>query len=436
MEIDEKEIRNFLSSAKFTDAVIKFARENRLDVSEKILVDIYNDLLEGKFNLYKLNRELENRLKLNPDKAKELSLSLMIIYDDLVPEKLKVLAEKKIQQDLNQPAAPETLDGLIEDIKSRADLRISQNLSKRFETIVVNWFRGVRTDSGTKEALIKSTKIGGLNLSEEQAQNLVNVLKDKKGELDKQGFDISALVEEGGAQGKIEETEIDVKAKVKPASEAPVISRDVGINQLLKEKGIEYSELAKKEKIKRELGDTERVPEVSSEFAKEIVEEEEFLESKKEIPPLPASAPVPSPVAPKPISRAKIKIREQPILRKTVPEARPKLEDVKFTEPKLYGPLDELASLSITDFRRLSKDPKEAALKIMGKLDLLEDESLSKKAEGISALKSSPLYKLYAEIMNLAIKQGKSIEQIINENKKISLQEFKAIAELNQNLKY
>ena len=38
--------------------------------------------------------------------------------------------------------------------------------------------------------------------------------------------------------------------------------------------------------------------------------------------------------------------------------------------------------------------------------------------------------------MNQAIKQGKSFEQVIEEMDQLTLEEFKAIMELNKNLKY
>jgi hypothetical protein len=110
------------------------------------------------------------------------------------------------------------------------------------------------------------------------------------------------------------------------------------------------------------------------------------------------------------------------------------MTDVKF-DRKLYGPLDELAALTLADFRRLSKDPSQAMQKIIGKLDILEGESVVQKNEGIKALKSSPLYKIYADIMNKAL-MGKSFEQAIAERGDITMAEFKAIMELNKSLKY
>ena len=123
-------------------------------------------------------------------------------------------------------------------------------------------------------------------------------------------------------------------------------------------------------------------------------------------------------------------------LKKTALSAsgRPKMEDIKFT-PKLYGPIDELASLDVSDFRRLGKDPEMAAQKIMNKLDLLAEDSLGKKKEGIDALHSSELYKTYTEILKKSVLAGKPYEEILKQDDRITVSELRAIMKLQKQLK-
>ncbi len=107
----------------------------------------------------------------------------------------------------------------------------------------------------------------------------------------------------------------------------------------------------------------------------------------------------------------------------------------------VMGPVEELKSLSLDDFRRMADNPKEAAEKIFEKISYLEDESLVKRAEGIQAWKKSPVYKLYLKIGGLSLKEKRPVEQIILDLKNkqqpfLSPAEFQAIADLNNRLSY
>ena len=110
------------------------------------------------------------------------------------------------------------------------------------------------------------------------------------------------------------------------------------------------------------------------------------------------------------------------------------MEDIKFI-PKLYGPIDELASLTIDDFRRLAKTPEEGAQKILNKLELLGDDSLEKRAKGIKALQGSNLYKVYTDVLQQSVTKGRSYEEILTSNSNITLSELRAIMKLNKQLK-
>lgn len=117
-----------------------------------------------------------------------------------------------------------------------------------------------------------------------------------------------------------------------------------------------------------------------------------------------------------------------------VNQGRPQMNDVTFT-PKLVTPVDELQSLSLQDFRRLSKDPLTAIKKISDKLELLSQESLRKKSEGIEALKKSALYSDYSAIMSESVIKGISYNQVIAERKTLTEAEYQALMQLNKLLR-
>lgn len=120
--------------------------------------------------------------------------------------------------------------------------------------------------------------------------------------------------------------------------------------------------------------------------------------------------------------------------------AKKQVVDVKFSS-KLFGPTEELAALSLIDFRRLSKDPKTAIQKIIDKISLLEEESFRKRIDGIRSWQMSEVYKLYSNIGEISLRQEKPIKQVIEDFEKqgkpvLTEAEFDAIMELNKTLRF
>lgn len=115
------------------------------------------------------------------------------------------------------------------------------------------------------------------------------------------------------------------------------------------------------------------------------------------------------------------------------PQLRKKIEDVVYT-PRVLTPIDELRSFRLEDFRRLASSPRAAADKIAQRIGVLEHDSLIKKAEGIQALKESGLYKMYADIMQKSLLEGKPFSEVISTQETLTMEEFEALMELNKKL--
>lgn len=151
----------------------------------------------------------------------------------------------------------------------------------------------------------------------------------------------------------------------------------------------------------------------------------------------PRVAPTPTPpmvaqprVAPTPASRP-------------APPAPPVAASMADVRPpaKLVGPVEELRRLTVTDFRKLSSDPVEAAGKIEDKLKLLEEESLPRRFEGIAALKRSELFSIYWSVAQASLVQGLPVAAILDERRSEQLpvlteKEFDAIMELNRRIRF
>ncbi|MFH1047863.1 MAG: hypothetical protein V1738_06180 [Patescibacteria group bacterium] len=120
---------------------------------------------------------------------------------------------------------------------------------------------------------------------------------------------------------------------------------------------------------------------------------------------------------------------------------KPVVSDVKSPAAKLLGPVEELRSLTLKDFRRLSKDPKEATLKIRDKIDLLGDEqSFEVKTAGIVAWRDSAINKLYLEILRRSL-EGKPLNEVMTTMESagedtLTKVEFDAIMKLNRDIRF
>ena len=64
----------------------------------------------------------------------------------------------------------------------------------------------------------------------------------------------------------------------------------------------------------------------------------------------------------------------------------------------LTGPLQELQALDLINWRRLGRDARERSRKILEKINLLEHDSFTKKAQGISNWRQSPVYQMYLNL--------------------------------------
>jgi hypothetical protein len=120
-------------------------------------------------------------------------------------------------------------------------------------------------------------------------------------------------------------------------------------------------------------------------------------------------------------------------------QPRSVVADIKYV-PKLTGPVDELRAMAVKDFRRLSRDPHEATLKIRDKIDLLEDQSFEVKSAGIKAWQDSETNRLYLGMLRSSLEGKPIIDVIVEKEGKgepvLSKAEFDAIMELNRKLRF
>ncbi|MBU1148688.1 hypothetical protein KKI23_01220 [Patescibacteria group bacterium] len=142
--------------------------------------------------------------------------------------------------------------------------------------------------------------------------------------------------------------------------------------------------------------------------------------------------------------RAKTLAKQAPgmpyVIRPSFEANKPRVEDIK-QPTRVLSPIDEIRELSLLNFQRLADSSQGRIDKLTEKLDILQEDSYAKKAEGIKAWKQSPVYRLYIEIGQQSMVQGKAIEEIIRSRQQqnqpvITFDEFQLVADFNKSLRF
>ncbi|MFA5021869.1 MAG: hypothetical protein WC508_02225 [Patescibacteria group bacterium] len=280
---------------------------------------------------------------------------------------------------------PLNLDEEIEMVIKKSGIHFTdQQLAKRFTSIITSRLKHIRDQVQTKEALLSSPTAGGMGFTSVQADRIMLAINQVLDQL-------SNKLRQGVSQEPFSDLQQEVQ---KLLAQQPLVSSPPKI--------------------------------VFSAPAKPV-------EPAKVTPIKPVAVEKPQPVAaPKPPA-----LPQMPAANTFT---KPKIEDVRF-EPKLTGPIEEIHSMTLIDFRRLGSTPQQAIEKIIEKIDLLEEESFTKKTQAIKAWKENEVYRLYLALGDQSMEERKPIAEIIEEKQKanqptLTSQEVEAIIELNQKLRY
>jgi len=301
----------------------------------------------------------------------------------------QVVSESPVLVKEEATRAPLDLDKEVENILKQSQLNLTDpEQEKRFKNIILARFKDVRDRLETKEMLLSSPAVGGMGLDNQTTDRILAIV-------DKEFQRLNGRLRQEVSQ----EPFADLQAEA--------------------------------EKI---LGDETFGPPTL------------VFESKKAVSPMPpvARVPVVRPERAKTVGPITIEPAVKPSVQFKKPSAtytqRPKIEDVKF-KPRSLGPVEEIQSLTLADFRRLASNPAQAVERILEKIQILEEESFSQKIQAIRAWKQSEVYQLYLELGHLSMEQKRPIVEIIKERwskqqETLTEEEFEAVSDLNQKLRY
>ena len=376
-----------------------------------------------------------------PVEKKKDDFSTMKPEDEAEIEKFKqiVLPAKGVEQSAE---TARRIEASIEEIYLASGLKTDDEaMAKRAKTVIANRVRDVRDQMETLEIMVQPKELGGLGLSQDAARALLNATQAK----------LRQVHDEHAVQAMTDKTEwVEKEKRQKVEGEERAKQDDQTDLERLYSSIVTKSKKAMKN-APAALPSVAPPPVLAAPPAPPVnlpiattnpipPELRAPAVVPLPVPPAPAPAPAPAPVAPPlTIVRPMPGVAVMPQVQGTADAPRPRMDDVK-PMTKVTGPVEELRAITIVDFRRLSKDPAEACVKIKDKIDILAEQSYTRRTEAIAAWGASEVVRTYLELMGeglngIPLKDAVAV-RLAAKKPYLTLEEFQAVSALSRQLRY
>ena len=378
---------------------------------------------------------------------------------------------------------------------------LSVPMLERYKTIITSRLKGVRDAAETRELLVREPAKGGLGFSAPDADKAAvaierqekaihgkreEAVKNEKEVFVKNTVAASFAKDESRKKGEVEDLDRMYSSLTGKVSKTPVPEQGLGAGQALVPVAPSVVAAPAPQKV---LVPAPVAAASAFSMSAPIQAPARPVELKTQNPPLKTSIPAPTPrplpigvpVPPKPPMAPPVSVVPKPTVPYVPPTPRSvsvpitpvtpapsvpayqtppvapslselttrnsqlgtRMQDVRplpAPAAPLTGPVQELANITLVDFRRLSADPVEACRKLSDKLDVLEEHSYARRIEGIKAWQTSPVYRLYLAIINAVFSGGKPLASAIAESLSagrdtLTEREVRAIMDLGRLLK-
>jgi ribosomal protein S15P/S13E len=327
------------------------------------------------------------------------------------------------------PVQAVNLDQKIQSIIQDAKIHFTdQETDRRFKNIIALRLKNVRNHLQTRDILSRSVNEGGMGFTSEESERIMQAISQeinrpdfiKKSKPAGEFRDLQAEAEKILSAVPLPEKTPIFSPLGRPNKEAEIKPKEETVSAVAEIKPAAAPLSDQKGEINATSARVAELPVVKKEEIRPIAEP---AMAKKEVKPIVESAEPRRVVLPSP------------------PAAKPKKERKMRYESKLVGPVEEIRTMALVDFRRLGDKPELAIEKILAKIALLEKESFTKKSEGIKAWKESQIHHLYLDLADQSMEERRPINEVIAENLKtnqngLTQEEVEAIMTLNQRLRY
>ena len=389
-----------------------------IEIAENILPTIYVAPKDDSFYLLSLGGKPQDKAKhaFHPDDERHLQeAALNTAVDD----------SKKY-----------SLEKLVNKLLEKQALNLDQYNRQLFSDLMYDFFRNRKNSIIVREYLSKLT-VNNKAIDVKILDIILSLVKTIKANIEAEG---GLVIKANEIDRKNSVKEAFAKLEIKPKNVAilktdfvPVLAPVVAMPV---EKPVKLEEPVIKSEapaiIKETIPETKDLKPVVAPEPKVAPVVEPIKEVKKEVP-VASSVSLPKVVRPQNVNTAKAKLHDV-----VTPVQAPVKTPVKHV---LVGPVDELANMSIDNFRRLGMDAGSRAQRIHEKITILEKDSVSKKAAGIAAWRQSPVYQQYLELGASSLMQGQEISNLIVKRTQageqvLTLEEFNTIGDLNKLLRF
>ena len=268
----------------------------------------------------------------------------------------------------------------VEEVLGKLGFNVAPDLQGRLKSLVLARLKDMKSEEETRELLGRSIKNGGLGLTEQQVEKIINSCQ----EVSSFGENIDVPV----LKGKIN----NMALMVEPP-ELPMVVPNV----ILTERHSEWRNPLRSE-VKGSLDSCR--------------DDKQSVVSQLE----------------------KNAVAYEPVFKlNTRPAMKQSMNDVSVPDMEM-GPVEEIKSVTLTDFRRLSGNPEEAAKRLQQKIFNLQDESFVWYLDALAAYHNSPLYSEYMQAVCQSIAERKSLANVLAMKNGVKLNEILSILEMEKGL--
>ncbi len=341
------------------------------------------------------------------------------------------------------------------------------NAHNRLRSIILSRLRDVRDLVVVREYLTKGRDEGGLGLSDEDASSIIVDIENEYKHIHKNN-NINSDIKKVDTSVVEDLYKPQAKLDALVESDIPYVETDVYKNAIADYLGTVSKPMPQTEpkeiqdlsgNIKNQKSPTAKISDTSSDFpkmqsladdeSKVDTVKEQVIDKKLKL----ESSFVPQPKVelkktPEPsISfNAELATDNTPSIRKEVvrptsaTKSKPTMKDV-ISKKRLMGPIDELSSMRLIDFRRLGNSTEERLQKVKEHIEEMEDISFTKKVEAIKAWRSNPIYQMYLQLGSQSLMGSQTVEDVIKAKEEageetLSKEEFEQLTDFNKKLRY
>ena len=292
--------------------------------------------------------------------------------------------EEKLKIKSSAPLFSPKREKQVEEVLEKIGFSVMPEVLGRLKSLVLAKLKDIKSEDETRELLVRSIKNGGLGLTGQQVEKIIKSCQEVEDGEDGEDSGVPAL------KGKT-----NMSLMVEPP-ELPMVI-DPTLTLPLKREGIVATPLFKEGQgeVKR-FGGTQKQEVVSKLVNSSIANESVF------------------------------KLDTRPAMKQS-------MQDVTASSNEM-GPVEEIKSISLADFRRLSSNPEEAAKRLQQKMFNLQEESFVWYLDALSAYHNSPLYLDYIQSVCQSLAERKSLANVLAMKNSIKLNEAMAIVEMERSL--